>query len=433
MRESVRFGRFGAVAVMVALAATTVTACGGGDSDAAPATSTSADASTSAGASTGTPAVTASGKPSGTASATAGGSASSSAPGVPAPVTVPAVVDVASLPTTTEVKGLVIAQSVNAGKKDAGCVVLTLAPDGRLARLRTFVLGDGSAVPGSTVGPGCFTRYGFTRDYSGMVGRTAFNFKTPVDSGDPHLSLLGPGGPTDLKDISGVGGTPGVRQDGAVVDPVSGDVVHWSGTSSSTSFKLRAVKPDGTGARSLDVPGLQPPSAPGFVGGRMVPPGVAKQAAARPDGSLAVFVDASRGLHVGPVATLETNPVAEVTGSGLFQPRDFAGPNELFVGSTRQPAVVTLDTADPAHPKAAVRTLGPVPKELAGSDDALEPIAVAPDQRAAYAVVSQGADKLGRTPRLLVLRYDFGTGAVTAAAALAPAGTGGAAVLEYRQ
>ncbi|MGW6916992.1 hypothetical protein ACWGB8_24660 [Kitasatospora sp. NPDC054939] len=85
-------------------------------------------------------------------------SASASTPGAPGAVAIPEAVDVLTLPETTEVKGLVLSQVVNPSKKNESCVLLTLAPDGRLARLRTFVTGDGSTPPGSRITPGCTER-----------------------------------------------------------------------------------------------------------------------------------------------------------------------------------------------------------------------------------------------------------------------------------
>lgn len=413
MRRSVRFG---AVAVVAAVVATGCQGSDGGQAAPPPA------------ATGGTPAAaptTGSGKPA------PSGSASASAPGAPAPVAIPEAVDVLTLPETTEVKGLVLSQVVNPSKKNESCVLLTLAPDGRLARLRTFVTGDGSTPPGSRITPGCTERSGFTRDFTGMIGRTSFNFKDPVNSGDPHLSLLGTGGPTDLKDISGVGGAPGLTQDGMRVDPVTGEIVHWNGPrNSSTKFRLRAVRPDGTGERLLDAPGLRPTESPAFLGGRMVGTKTAERAASRADGSLAVFADDQSKVHVGPVATLETNPVAEVVGSGSFLPRAFVGPDEVLGGSARLPVAVTLDVSDPARPRATVRQLGPVPPALHGSGTQEELFVAAPGERAAYTLVHQGEDKLGRKARYLVLRLDLATGAVTVPAVLT--GTGGRAVpLEY--
>ncbi|MGW6916991.1 hypothetical protein ACWGB8_24655 [Kitasatospora sp. NPDC054939] len=264
-----------------------------------------------------------------------------------------------------------------------------------------------------------------------MLGRTSFNFKDPVNSGDPHLSLLGTGGPTDLKDISGIGGAPGLTQDGMRVDPVTGEVVHWSGPrSSSTAFRLRAVKPDGTGERMLDASGLKPTESPAFLGGRIVSTKTAERAVSRADGSLAVYLDEQSKVHVGPVATLETNPVAEVVGSGTIRPQAFVGADEVLGGSARLPVAATLDVSDPARPRVTVRQLGPIPPVLHGSDTQEEHFVAVPGERAVYTLVYQNADKLGRKARYLVVRLDLASGAATVPAVLA--GTGGRAVpLEY--
>lgn len=389
-----------------------LTACGGsggGGSDAAPSTRGSATGA----------APTAGGSPSGGARSTG-----PSADATPSAVPLPALVDPAALPAGGEARGLVLSQLRNSGKADESCVLVTIGADGPLARIRTFVIGNGTTRPPATFN-GCARPDVFTAGFTGMVGIGHYDFKTPVQNGDPHISLLGQGGPTDHKDISGLPAGAGAYQDTPVVDPASGDVVHWSRTKSG-GHRLRAVHPDGTGERFLETPaGVQDLNGVAFLGGVLVKSDMAARAVAKPDGSLAAFVDENRKLRVGPVATLATNPVAVSDDGRMLNPKAFVGENQVLSVSGNKISLATLDVSNPAAPRFTLRGIADVPSALSSARGAQdETFVISRGENAAYTTMDQSADKLGNPRRVEVLRIDLATGALKVVALLKGEGSG---------
>ncbi|WP_199881247.1 hypothetical protein [Streptomyces sp. CB03911] len=388
-----------------------LTACegsGGGGADAAPSTRTG----TTGGA-------TAAGSPS-----TGARSTGPSAAAVPSAVPLPALVDPASLPAGGEARGLVLSQLRNEGKADESCVLVTIGADGPLARVRTFVIGNSTTRPPASF-IGCADPAVFTVGFTGMVGIGHYDFKTPVQNGDPHISLLGQGGPTDHKDISGLPAGPGSYQDTPVVDPASGDVVHWN-KAKTGGYRLRAVHPDGTGERFLETPaGVKDLNRVVFLGGRMVKSDTAERAVANPDGSLAAFVDDNHKLRVGPVATLETNPVAVSDDGRMLNPKAFVGNNQVLSVSGNEISLATLDVSDPAAPRFTLRGIADVPPALSSARGAQdETFVISRGENAAYTTMDRSADKLGNPRRAVVLRIDLATGALKVVALLKVDGSG---------
>ncbi|MFF1907661.1 hypothetical protein [Kitasatospora sp. NPDC058218] len=317
-----------------------------------------------------------------------------------------------ALPSAAEAKGLVLSVSTHTGTPDERCVLVAVGADGAAAKLRSFAVDNGLAKP-PTDFLGCAAPAGFTAGFAGMVG-TAQDGAHP---GEPHVSVLGQGGPTDLKDISGLPAAgAGVRQSAPVVDPVSGEVVHWSESSGPVADgRLRAVRPDGTGEHPVEGIGVRAPEALAFLGGRVVSAQVAKRAVASADGSLTVAADEQRSVRVGPVATLAANPVAEVSG-GSLSPKALVGDRQVLSADGRELALATVDTADPAHPRIALKPLATIPEQLWGAAVQEEAFVVDRAGNAAYTTIQHGTENQGS--RVLVLKVDLATGAVSAVATL---------------
>ncbi|MFJ9947409.1 hypothetical protein [Kitasatospora sp. NPDC091207] len=347
-----------------------------------------------------------------TSAATATGAGSGPATGVRFPEKV--LLD--ALPAATEAKGLVLSVSTRAGTPEERCVLVAVGADGAATKVRSFAVSNGLAKPPTNV-RGCASPAGFTAGFAGMVGTAQYGFQDVANPGEPRVSVLGQGGPTDLKDISGLPATgAGTRQSAPVVDPVSGEVVHWTESSGpAVDGRLRAVRPDGTGEHPVEGIGVRPPEALAFLGGRVVSAQTAKRAVANGDGSLTVAADDGGTVRVGPVATLAANPVAEVSG-GVLSPKALVGDRQVLSAAGRELALATVDTADPAHPRVALKPLATIPEQFWGAAVQEEAFVVDRAGRAAYTTIQHGSENQGS--RVLVLKVDLATGAVSAVATL---------------
>ncbi|MEV0533229.1 hypothetical protein [Kitasatospora sp. NPDC050463] len=350
----------------------------------------------------------------GTGEATASATAATGAPTTG--VRFPEKVLLDALPAATEAKGLVLSVSTRAGTPDERCVLVAVGADGAATKVRSFAVDNGLAKPPTNF-RGCAAPAGFTAGFAGMVGTAQYGFQDVAHPGEPHVSVLGQGGPTDLKDISGPPAAgAGARQSAPVVDPVSGEVVHWSESSGpAADGRLRAVRPDGTGEHPVEGIGVRAPEALAFLGGRVVSAQVAKRAVANADGSLTVAADEQRTVRVGPVATLAANPVAEVSG-GAISPKALVGDRQVLSADGRELALATVDNADPAHPRIALKPLATIPEQLWGPAVQEEAFVVDRAGNAAYTTVQHGSENQGS--RVLVLKVDLTTGAVSAVATL---------------
>ncbi|MFI8080821.1 hypothetical protein ACIF6L_08545 [Kitasatospora sp. NPDC086009] len=352
----------------------------------------------------------------GTGEATPSAGATTGTGGPTAEVRFPQKVLLDTLPTATEVGGLVLSVSTHAGTPDERCVLVTVGADGAARKVRSFAVSNGLAKPPTNI-RGCATPAGFTAGFAGMVGTAQYGFQDADHPGEPRVSVLGQGAPADLKDISGLPAAgAGTRQSAPVVDPVSGEVVHWTESSGpAADGRLRAVRPDGTGEHPVEGIGVRAPEALAFLGGRVVSAQVAKRAVANGDGSLTVAADDRRTVRVGPVATLAANPVAEVSG-GVLNPKALVGDRQVLSADGRELALATVDTADPAHPRIALKPLATIPEQFWGPAVQEEAFVVDRAANAAYTTVQHGSEDQGQ--RVLVLRVDLATGAVSAVAML---------------
>ncbi|MFC8451590.1 hypothetical protein [Kitasatospora sp. NPDC057223] len=169
---------------------------------------------------------------------------------------------------------------------------------------------------------------------------------------------------------------------------------------------------------------MQVPDRVAFLGGRMVGTATAERAVAKADGSLAAFVDDQHKVRVGPVATLETNPVAVNDDGRTLNPKAFVGNDQVLTVSGDEISLATLDVSDPAAPRYTLRRIATDPEAISGTRGAQdETFVVTPDGHAAYTTIHQNADKLGNPRRHEVLRIDLATGALKVVALLT--GTGG--------